>query len=412
MFPRKLPRDDAALVTGCDNVCNRIVVGVVTLRTGAYTPIAEESAEAWYSPTGHLVVVKRTGAVVAIPFDVDALQVLGDPIPLFDGVHVAIGVVPSLTLAPNGTLLYERSGLTFGRLSTVVRVTRNGTGTPIDPSWPAAEMGTPAISPDGTRLAVDMVDGQRSDVWIKQLDRGALSRLTTEGGLSFAPTWRPGGSEIAYLSSEGDWHVRIRRPDGTGAIARVAIPDATTVGAPVWTPDGKWLLIRAMRPGGFDIHALSVATDSVFPFAAATGIDELSPAVSPDGDWVAYTSTESGRPEIYLRPFPDASREKIQVSRSGGHGPAWSRDGRELFFVSGSGELTAVPVTWSARPGFGEPEALFPVSDFVIDPQMTSYAPEPGGRSFIMLRQAERKAQPQLVIVFNWFEEVRARVGR
>ena len=412
LFPRALPRNDVVLATGCDNACNRIWVGVVDIGTGVFKPLMEESASAWYVATGHLVVVRRSGEVVAVPFDLERLELRGDPVPLFDGVSVAIGVVPSMALSPGGTLLYERSGLAFGHTGTIVRVSRNGVATPIDPDWPAAELGAPALSPDGKQLAIAMVDGLRSDIWIKQLDRGPLSRLTTEAGLNFAPSWRPGGSEIGYISSEGDWHVRIRRPDGTGTITRVAIPDATTVGAPVWTPDGKWILVRAMRPGGFDIQALGVGTDSVIPVAASSAFDELSPAVSPDGGWVAYVSTESGRAEIYLRPFPDVSRERIQVSRSGGRGPRWSRDGRELFYLSESGHLTAVPVALSARPALGEPRSLFPVGDFVIDPEETTYVPEPGGRTFIMIREAESKPQSQLVLVLNWLEELKAKVGK
>jgi serine/threonine-protein kinase len=410
LFPRALPRPDAALATGCDNVCNRMWVGVVNLRTGAFTRLVDESAGAWYSPTGHLVVVRRTGAVVAVPFDLDDLEVRGDPVPLFDGVHVAIGIVPSLALSPAGTLIYERSGLTFGRPGTIVRVSRTGIAAPVDPNWPVGEMSIPSLSPDGKRLAVGMLDGQRSDIWIKELDRGALTRLTTGAGLNFVPSWRPGGAEISYISSEGDWHIESRRPDGTGVTTRIKIPDATTIGGLDWSPEGNYVVVHGQRPGGFDIHAVRLGTDSVLPVAAGP-FDEFGPALSPDGRWIAYTSTESGRPEVYVRPFPDAARERIPVSRRGGRGPGWSRDGRELFFVGASEELMSAPVTWLGRPSFGEPRALFSVRDFVIEGEQRSFLPEPGGRSFIMLREAESKAQPQLVLVLNWLEELKAKVG-
>jgi serine/threonine-protein kinase len=409
LFPRSLPRSDAVLVVRCNDVCNLMELGTVSLSTGEYRKIADQTANGWYSPTGHIVGVRRTGAVVAIPFDLDRLEVRGEPIPLFDGVSVALGVVPLMWVSASGTLLYERSGLAFGRTSTVVRVGRDGSATAVDPAWPAAEFGLPAISPDGKRLALAMLSGQRNQVWIKQLDRGTLTRLTADGGLNFAPQWRPGGEEVAYVATEGGWHVSVRRPDGTGTVTRVALPTATVVGGPNWTPDGKWLVIRISGPGGHDIYRTGVGTDSIAPVLASRQFDELNPAVAPNGQWFAYQSNESGRMEIYLRPFPDAQRERIPVSRSGGITPGWSRDGRELFFVS-DGQLLSVPVTWSSRPALGEPRALFALRDFVIDELQPSFEPEPGGKTFLMLKQADLPAT-QLVLVLNWLEELRTKTS-
>lgn len=408
LFPRALPRNDAVLVVTCNDVCNRMVLGTVTLGTGEFRPIADQMAGGWYAPTGHIIAVKRNGAIVAIPFDLDKLEARGEPVPLFDGVSVALGVVPLMWFSPAGTLLYERSGLAFGQTATLVRVTRNGDATPLDPAWPAAELGVPALSPDGKQVAIAMLSGQSSDIWIKQLDRGTLSRLTTDGTLNFAPQWKPGGAEIAYVASEGGWHIAIRRPDGTGTVTRVAVPSATVLGTPNWTPDGQSFLVRVSTTG-HDIARIIIASDSAVPLLASSQFDELNPAIAPNGQWFAYQSNESGRMEIYLRPFPDAARERIPVSRSGGMTPVWSRDGKELFFVS-DGQLMTVPVTWSARPTLGEPLALFPVKDFVLDDQQPSFEPEPGGRSFLMLKRAELPAT-QLVLVLNWLEELKAKVG-
>ena len=409
LFPRPLPRKNFILVAGCTDICTDMSVGVVDLRTGEYTKLADTSVTAWYAPTGHLVVVRRSGAVVAIPFDLDALKLRGDPVPLFDGVSVGFGVVPTLAFSPAGALIYERSGLTFGHAGSMVRVRRDGTVTPLDPAWPVAELGPSALSPDGKRLAISIMDGSRSDIWIKELDRGAMTRLTTEGSrFNINPSWRPGGAEVGYVSGEGGWHIESRRPDGTGSITRIRIPDGTTVGVPIWSPDGQWVVMQAIPPGGSDIHAVWLDRDSTIPIAAGT-FDETSPALSPDGHWVAYASTESGRPEIYLRPFPDAARERIPVSTTGGQEPQWSRDGRELYFVSAAQDLMALPVNWSAgRPSFGAPSALFSLRGFVT---VVGYRPEPGDRSFLMVREAEPKTPAQLVLVLNWLEELKAKVG-
>jgi len=411
LFPRALPRSDVVLAVGCTDICDRMSLDVVSLETGKFTQVMDQAAMGWYVPSGHLVVVRRNGAVVAVPFDLDALEVRGDPVPLFDGVQVGFGVIPSFALSATGTLLYEKAGLTFGRPGRVVRVTRTGTATPVDANWPAAEVSIPWLSPDGKRVAVSILEGQRSDIWIKELDRGALTRLTTGGSwLNFNPSWRPGGSELAYVSSEGGWHIESRRPDGTGPITRIRIPDGTTVGVPDWTPDGQWLVIHASPPGGQDIHAVRIGTDSVVPIAAGP-FDEFGPALSPNGNWMAYASTESGRPEIYVRPFPDASRERISVSRNGGRGAGWSRDGKELFFESAGRELMTVPVTWAGgRPTFGEPKPLFSLNGFADGGEQRSYQQEPGGRTFLMIQEAESTVQPQLVLVLNWFEELKAKL--
>jgi len=408
LFPRSLPRPDAVLIIRCNDVCNQMVLGTVMLSTGEFRPIADQAAGGWYAPTGHIVAVKRTGAVVAIPFDLDKLETRGEPIPLFDGVSVALGIVPRMWLSPAGTLLYELSGLAFGPTSTLVRVTRDGVVTPVDPSWPAAELGIPALSPDGKQVAISMPSGGSSHIWIKQLDRGTLSRLTTEGALNFAPQWRPGGGELAYVASEGGWHVDIRRPDGTGAVMRVAVPEATVIGSPNWTPDGRSFLLRVTN-AGHDIFRIIVGADSTSPLLASAQFDELNPAIAPNGEWFAYQSNESGRAEIYLRPFPDAARERIPVSRSGGLTPGWSRDGRELFFVHDD-HLISVPVTWSsARPTLGEPRTLFPLNAFVMNGEQPGFVPEPGGKTFLTLKAAEAPST-QLVLVLNWLEELKARV--
>ena len=409
LLPRAMPRNDAVLVVRCTDVCNLMELGTVSLKTGEYRRIADQAAGGWYSPSGHIVAVRRTGAVVAIPYDLDNLAVRGEPIPLFDGVTVALGVVPLMWFSPAGTLLYERSGLSLGQQATLVRVTRDGAATPVDPAWPASELGVPALSLDARQVAISRLAGQGSDIWIKQLDRGSLTRLTTEGGLNFSPQWRPGGGEVAYVASEGGWHLSIRRPDGTGTVTRVPVPEATVIGSPSWTPDGKSLLIRVTN-AGHDIVRIDVGADSTLPLLASTQFDELNPAIAPNGQWFAYQSNESGRMEIYLRPFPDAARERIPVSRAGGLTPGWSRDGRELFFVS-EGKLTSIPVTWSsARPVLGEPRTLFSLQGFILDEQQPSFVPEPGGRSFLMLKQGEMPAT-QLILMLNWLEELKTKIG-
>ena len=409
LYPRALPRTDAILATGCEAVCERMWIGVVDLRTQRFRRLQEDATSGWYSPTGHIVFVRRSGIVAALPFDFDALEARGEPITLFDGVRVSAGIAPSFTLSPKGTLLYSTSGTSWGVLGSIVRVTRTGDVTPLDPAWPPSEIGQPVLSADGKQLAVAVVKDQRSDIWIKQLDRGALSRLTTEGELNFSPTWRPDGS-IGYVSSIGGWHLRFRRPDGTGAVSRLVLPNTTYLSNPAWSPDGSWVVFQRLDGTRNRIDALRIGTDTIVPVVASPGVEAMTPVLSPNGQWLAYASTESGRFEVYIRPFPDVMRERVQISPRGGRMPAWARSGTELYFLSESQEIMSVPVTTIPRLVVGEPRPVLSARGFVMDQAGRSYEPEPSGRSFLMIRGEEKTPAPELVIVLNWSSELATKV--
>jgi eukaryotic-like serine/threonine-protein kinase len=298
--------------------------------------------------------------------------------------------------------------VTMGAPSTVVRVSRTGAATPLDPSWPPSEMGPLVVSPDGKQAAVSVGVKGRADIWIKQLDRGALTRLTTDGGLNLSPSWRPDGS-VGYVASDGGWHLEFRRSDGTGPVGRIDVGSTTYLANPVWSPDGKWVLYESVISGRSRIDARRIGTDSVVALAQSPAFDATGPALSPDGQWAAYSSNESGRFEVYVRPFPDVPRERHQVSRLGGQWPAWSADGRELYFVDNEGRLEATPVRHAPRFEAGKPTALFEARAVLLGGGVRAYAPERGRRSFLTLRPETTSAAPELVMVVNWFSELRAK---
>jgi Tol biopolymer transport system component len=411
ILPRALPRSDAVLYSTCDNACLRMTVGALDLTSGKVIQLADEATGAWYAPTGHVVYLRRDGAVFQVPFDLDALEARGPAVPLFDGVHVVGGMIASFALSPEGSLLYL-SGNAL-RAGEIVRVDRAGHVTVVDPAWPPALVFSSALSPDGTRLALEVSEGQRNDIWVKELDRGALTRLTFDGIRNHRPSWTDDGQRVSYITADSVWSIRSQRPDGTGDVSRIVPPDS--LGEPeghAWSPDGAWLVLQTRKSGRRDLYALKVGTDSVLPVAASSGADEMAPALSPDGRWIAYTSTETGRAEVYLRPFPNVGMERRQITNRGGRSPEWSANGRELFFMAESQELFVADVTPGPRPLIGEPRTVFSTRGFWMNAFYRGYHLEPGGRSFIMYRAFTTDAQSQFVLVLNWLEELRAKARR
>jgi Tol biopolymer transport system component len=199
----------------------------------------------------------------------------------------------------------------------------------------------------------------------------------------------------------------LRRADGTGA-PEPLLHARMTFGQAVPTRDGKWLVLRrsTAEQGGGDLFAVKIGDTTLVPLVTTPAV-ELSPAVSPDARWLAYSSDESGTAEVYVRPFPDAATARWQVSSNGGTNPVWSRDGRELFYISGRGEMASVPI--KAGPTFnpGEPTPLFSVGQFTVNGNAGVFDVSPDGKRFLMIRPTAGLGETELVVVQNWFEELK-----
>ena len=195
ILPRALPRPDAVLYSTCDNACLRMTVGALDLASGKLTQLADEATGAWYASTGHVVYMRRDGAVFQVPFDLEALEARGPAVPLFEGVHVSAGMIPSFALSPEGSLLYLTGNAL--RAGEMVRVDRAGSVSVLDPAWPPALVFSSALSPDGSRLALEISEGQRNDIWVKELDRGPLTRLTFDGIRNHRPSWTADGRLVS-----------------------------------------------------------------------------------------------------------------------------------------------------------------------------------------------------------------------
>ena len=270
----------------------------------------------------------------------------------------------------------------------------------------------PRLSPDGERLAMAIIDEGSGDrnIWVLDLKRGALTRLTFGQGHATDPTWSPDGKRIAFTSSRtgGTQNVFLRAADGSGDAVQLTDFEGN-VSTTSWSRDGRLLFFRsAGNSTGFDIGVVRIDSENTLhgrediEIVLGAPYDELASSLSPDGRWLAYTSNETGQYEVYVRPFPSLDG-KWQISTEGGSEPLWAPDGRELFYRSGPAMMT-VSVPDAAEFVPGKPSLLFE-GTYSLDPfgrDSHNYDVAPDG-SFVMISDT---APRQIYVVLNWFEEL------
>ncbi len=368
-----------------------------------------------YSTSGHLLFKDADGAtLLAAPFDVEKLEVTGAAIPVADGLMVAQGW-PIFAVSQTGTLLYSTRGSEEASDTELVWVTRSGVATPVDAGWQFNRGGGNSgwsLSPDGRRVALRIGTQGNNDIWIKQLPEGPLERLTLTQGQEAVPWWTPDGQTVMYFEP----HTRVwsKRVDGTGD-AELVLDAGQSFAQGLWSPDGDWLVLRtsgavAQRAtGDRDVWALRPSVDSLpFPLVA-TEWAEQGPALSPDGRWLAYSSEETGRHEVFVLSFPEVDSPRVRISTDGGRRPVWAHSGRELFFLDPNNALVAVQI--ETTPGFRvvEQQTLFTVPPEYYDDEGTDfYDVSLDDQRFLMGRGLGLTAESQnLIMVTNFFEELK-----
>jgi serine/threonine-protein kinase len=262
-------------------------------------------------------------------------------------------------MAYDGTLEFWIAG--SGRdVYELVWVDENGVPTPVEPGWTVRSRPMDRswdLSPDGRRLAwAESGDGELGDIWIRELPRGPRGPLILSATGERFPRWTPDGEEVTFQATKqqetAGW---IRRADMTGE-GRALVPfDGYFVEAQ-WTPDQRGIVFRTgIFKGDRDILWYRPGSDSLPQELLAEEYDETMPALSPDGQWIAYVSDRSGQREVYANPFPDTHLPSVQISQEGGRQPAWGRDGRHLYFLSEGGTRTASREMWMATVDPGPP---------------------------------------------------------
>ena len=306
------------------------------------------------------------------------------------------------SISRNGSLAYI-IGSAPEASSSLVWVDRDGEVQTL-PSEPRAFM-SPRLSPDGRRVAVTIRDAN-IDVWIYDLTRSLLSRFTTQVLEDENPTWSPDGDRLTIASTiAADRRVfRSVSVDGSGSEEQVMIDDQHShIGG--WSPDGRTLTYSRNDPlgTGLNIYAFMLDGQPDTLTVLQTAANEATPSFSPDGRWLAYMSDESGRPEIYVRPFPGpGGRER--VSTAGGEEPVWAHNG-ELFYRNGE-KMMAVDIVTEPSLTIGSPKLLFERRFVKIPWSRTNYDVTRDGQRFIMVADAQEPPE-QINIVLNWFEELK-----
>jgi serine/threonine-protein kinase len=405
--PEVLPNGKAVLFAVRRGSPAESGIAVVELSTGVHRELVR-GVRARYAASGHLVYVTSDGALLAVTFDQNRLTLGGSPVTLAEGLRVGRGGGSEFVLAADGTLAYFiGSAPGAAQSDRLVWRDRNGVVTEVDSTW-SVDFSANALSPDGTRLATGIRDAEgRLQVWIKQLDRGPRTRLTFAGTNNFAPAWTPDGRAVAFVSSQtgGSSDLYLQRADG-GAEATLLLHVPQPIAQAIWSPDGKWLVFQTTASPSADIYAIRPGVDSAPVALMATSAHEAEPALSPDGRWLAYGSNETGQAEVYMRPFPNASSARWPVSTGGGRPPRWAHSGRELFYSDSKDNLVTAEVRPGATFAVGEQRVLFSMEGF------GRWLPAPGDQRFLMVRSRSADVRGDLIVVENFFEELKAKVGK
>jgi len=378
-------------------------VAVQSVVTGERRNLAQGGTLPRYAPSGHLVYAQGAN-LMAAPFDPQQLVVTGAAVPVEEGVL-------QYSISATGTLVYVPGGVQSAQ-SKLVWVSRNGSEQPL--AAPAHGYRNPRLSPDGRLVSVDIRE-QGVQVWLYDLARETLTRLTFEGGANGTPAWTPDGKRIAFQSNkEGPMNLFWLQSDGSGGLERLSTSEYLQ-SPNSWSPDGQLLAFTEPNPtAGYDIWVLRMSDRKAQPFLR-TSFTKGAPRFSPDGRWLAYVSNESGRFEIYVQPYPGPGG-KSQISTEGGTEPVWNRNGRELFYRNGD-KMMAVDIATHASLVAGKPRMLFegpylPRTNLPALATMPNYDVSPDGQRFLMVKPSEsaETAPTQINVVLNWFEELKQKV--
>jgi len=381
---------------------NNAQVAVHSLETGERRNLVKEAAFPRYSPSGHLLFA-QAGNLLAVPFDVTRLAVTGTAIPVVEGVMQSrTSGTAQYSISESGSLAYIAGGVLADQ-RRLVWVDRKGKEQAVDA--PVRAYLFPRISPDGKLVASTIAD-ETTQVWLYDLARETLTRLTFEGNQNYNAVWSPDGKMIAFQSrKESSTEIYQQKVDGSGGAERLTTNEMPFVPMS-WSPDGKTLAFIEVNPeSGFDLWVMPLQ-DRKPKLFLRTPFNESVARFSPDGHWLAYMSNESGRNEIYMQPYPGPGA-KLQISIDGGTEPTWNPSGREMFFRDGN-KMIAVDVTLQPTLVAGKPHVLFE-GQFLSSPATTpNYDVSRDGQRFIMVKAAGAAEAPnQINVVFNWVEELK-----
>ena len=412
LWPEMLPNDRGVLftITAQSGGLDAAQIAVLDLETGMRKVLVRGGSHARYVSSGHLVYV-AAGTLRAIAFDLENMTTVGSSVAVVSQVMANPFGAMEASISTDGTLVYVPGGFTSGATRALVWLDRQGGRERL----PLSERtyAYPRLSPDGTRVVVVSPD-QDYDLWLADLRRATVTRATASPAQDSFPVWTPDGKQFLFISARsGAQNVFRQAADGTGTVEQLT-EGMNARNASSISPDGRHLLFSDSDAStGLDIMMLTVDSGRHVAPLVRTPANERNGEISPDGRWLAYQSDESGQNEIYVRPFPGVESGRWQVSTSGGTRPLWSRDGRELFYLSPTdSSLMHVVVEHGATWMATEPAKVLdrPVP-FISTYAGRSYDVSPDGQRFLIpdyVMPFNASAGPaSLIVVQNWLEELK-----
>jgi serine/threonine protein kinase/Tol biopolymer transport system component len=382
-------------------------VAIQSLGTGERRTLVQGGTYPRYASSGHLIYAQR-GTLTAVPFDPLRLTVAGAAVPVLEGVlQSPTNGHAQYSFSATGSLAYVPGTAQAAPQSRLVWVNRNGAEQPV--AAPGHAYRRPQLSRDGRRVAVGTQE-QEAQVWLYDLGRGTLTRLTFGGNFNVNPTWTPDGKRIAFTSNrEGPQNIFWQLADGSGGLERLTSGEYNNNYVPMsFSPDGQLLAFLEVNPTtGLDIWVLRLNDGKTEAFLR-TPFNEGAPRFSPDGRWLAYVSDESGRFEVYVQAYPGPGG-KYQISTEGGTEPVWNPNGRELFYRNGP-KMMAVEIATQPSFSAGNSRMLFEGPYQPSPATIPNYDVSPDGQRFLMLKPSEQtsfSSLTQIVVVQNWFEELK-----
>jgi Tol biopolymer transport system component len=367
--------------------------------------LGQTDGRAEYAPPGYLVF-PNGGTLLAQPVDVRAGKTTGDPVPV--GEDVAMG-------QENGDFSVSSVGVMAYRVERAVAQSRlvwmDRNGRALGEAAPPGAYLDIALSPDATRLAVCIAAGQppHQDIWVRDLVRGVTSRLTFDPTDEIWPVWSPDGNRIAYASSRaGEFRVFTKAANGVGAEDSLGHTPGGNAGPTDWSRDGRTIVVSRLGNQQWDILTQSPGDRKPPTAFLQTPFSERFGRLSPDGHWMAYMSSESGRTEIYVVPTSGPGG-KWQVSTAGGIDPLWRADGRELFYRAADKTIMAVPVSAGATFELGTAQALFKAELTLSGFGGWRWWPAPDGKRFLLNTPIGGASDARFVVVTDWSAELRKR---
>ena len=380
-------------------------IDVFNIESGERKTILKGASSARYISSGQLIYSK-SGALYAVPFDLDNLEVKGQPIPILQDVSGGLtSGTSNFYFSNNGTLIYIQGSNEYTKRN-IVKIDMQGKITIIDSTDHIFT--EPALSPDNKKIAFTTTDNKTSDIWVFDINRKTSSKLTF-GGENRTPKWSPDGNEISYtkLKSDNNSGVFIKPFDGSGKEREIySLSDRLFVDD--WTRDGKYLLCEVLTKNNqTDVIVIPLEEGKKPWTLLGTKFDEYNAKVSPNGKWVLYVSNESGSYQSYARQFStDDNSGRWQISNDNGEEPIWSPDGKTIYYRANSSNIVAIPVTYTPTITFGIPQTICKNFPGMYTSSWISYDITSDGKYFISTNPVSGEKYNNINIVLNWTEEI------